>query len=164
MPTRPKIDKVAEAINGLADAIKKLESKLGVLEAKVLEKIEKPGTTQVYNPPTASTQAPETLEKTEPRMPFPKEWRDVIDTVLNVKFDATVKYLDNANFELTIYVPREYSNATKTEWDMNKCDRRIKIMPNHLGAAGVRDYATLVAENLGHEMRTKIGEDRAKII
>ena len=155
MPPK-KEDKVAQAITDLAEAIKGLEKKVDGFGNKV--------TTYTLGEKTTAT-VTETPKLEEPKTtsPFPKEWRDVIDTVLNAKFKADVEYNSGATFTLTIYVPKEYSNASQIEWDTNKADRRVKIMPIHLDVAGVKDYANLVAENLGSEIRAKIAEDRAKL-
>lgn len=165
-PKTVKEDKTAEAIKALAAAIKSLET----VEREHYDSLMKlvGQNYKLVTDNTAPKPVVESITPTEPiepapKNPFPKEWRDIVDTVLNAKFKAEVDYQDGAQFILTIYVPKEYSNAAEREWETYKADRRVKIMPIHLGAQGVKDYAELVAENLGPEIRAKIAEDRAKL-
>lgn len=143
----PKVNEVAEAIKLLVEAIAKLEVKLdNALEVK--------------HEPVAKTEPEPIPEPVKEETPVPLEWRQVVDEVLGKAFGLSVRYIDGAQFELTISVPRQYSNASTREWDMNKADRRIKIMHNYLGAQGIKDYAELVAKNLGTEIMSKVQSDK----
>jgi len=160
-------DPVAGAINQLASAIRQLDKnnrdgfdKLETILVVNTKKAEEP---KVIEPAISDITEEKPMAEGEVDIPFPQEWREVINEVLNAEFGASVKYLSAANFELTINVPREYSNATPKEWEMYKADRRIKIMPNYLGIAGVKEYAELVAKQLGPEIRAKIAEGRSKL-
>jgi len=162
----PKENKTAEALLALASAVKSLET-------KITEKLDginivdiKHQTTSVGVNTTMKTpfEPIENVAPLEPEVPFPQEWRDIIDTVLNAKFKAKVTYLENANFELTVLVPKEYSNCKEAEWKMNgNTDPRVKRIPNYLGPDGVRQYCELIAENLGIEARVRITNDRAQL-
>lgn len=148
----PKVDQTAAAITKLVEAIGLLE-----VEVKSMKDSLKKEPVKIETPTDAPSPV---MTPTKQEMPFPLEWRQAIDDTLNRKFEAAVNYLENGKFELTINVPKEYSNANAREWEMNHADRRIKIIENHLGAAGVRDFCELIAKNLGDEMRAKIKADQ----
>ena len=166
----PKKENLSGALNQLASAIRQLEKKMsdGFAGLKKETKTElnyqsgdlKPG--QAVITTTASEPVLE-VPKPESNVPFPVEWMEIIKEVLNAKFKASVNYLDSASFELTVFVPKEYSNASPQEWIMNKSDRRIKVIPNYEGAQGVRMFVEDIAKQLGQETRAKINDDRAKL-
>lgn len=139
----------ADAIKELAEAIKSLEKKIDESYAikKESEPVDKP--------------VPEVPK--EPETPFPLEWRMAIDEVLSPLFSAKVNYRGDGKFELSIFVPKEYSNARPSDWDINKEDKRFKVTDNALGVVGVRDYASQVAENLGKDIMLKVAEDKMKL-
>ncbi len=163
---KEKTPNIAGALNQLASAIRQLEKKMSdeftVLKQRYpLNEFKTDTTSDGSEKKEEKVEAPLPVEST---IPFPVEWRSVIDEVLNKSFDAKVKYLDSASFELSIFVPKEYSNATKQEWDMYKADPRIKIIPNYQGIQGVRLFVDDIAKQLGDERRIKINDDRAKLI
>lgn len=159
-PGRPKKEKQPSAtdlaIIELSEAIKKLEISVD-RRLKVLEEVQK---TPHPAPQVQPVNSPPAAQSTSATVPF--EWRQVIDDVLSPAFGVAVRYLDGANFELTIDVPQAYSNSTKTEWDTNHHDHRVKIMPNYLGAQGIKDYCELIAKNLGVDIMRKIQDDKTK--
>ena len=138
---------VVFAVNQLADALKALEARLVALEEKAAPQEVKP----------EAEAKPEVKESSDP---IPHEWRQVVSDVLNDKFGVAVKYRGDAQFELTIDVPQEYSNASKGTWDTLHQDRRIMVMGNHMGAQGVRDYTEKVAKNLGPDLMKKVHDDK----
>ena len=158
----PKGKRVAQTkeinLSAMAEAVTSLASAMKALEEKVEKLAPKPDVPHgTGEPPTPSVKPEE--KKTDP---FPLEWRAIINEVLNPKFDATVSYRPDAKFELTIFVPKEYSNAPPAQWDMAHADPRVRIMDNFVGEAGVREYAVKVSENLGHDIMQKVQEDRIK--
>lgn len=96
-------------------------------------------------------------------VPVPQEWRDAISSVLSPSFPAFVRYRPDTNFDLTIIVPKEFSNASKQEIETNGCDRRFRVIPNALGITGVKQYAQLVSENLGRDIMFKVDLDRERL-
>lgn len=147
--TKEDVLKLVDAIEALEKRLLKLENKETVQEVKEQVKVE------------TITKPVENVSQSE--TPVPLEWRQVVEEVLNTKFPIEVKYLDGGLFELTINVPKEYSNAHEFEWQMNKSDRRIKIMNNFLGANGVREYCELISKNLGPDIMRKVQEDKSKV-
>lgn len=152
IPKEKKEDPIAVAITQLAGAISGLEKKLdSALEVK------KPIVEE------AKVEEEQIVEKEqEPEAPFPTKWREIIDEVLSKDFKASVKYLDNSRFELMIMVPKEYSNATPDEWKMYKADRRVVVMENFKGSAGIKEYCEIVAKQLGQEIMYRIHNDKAR--
>ena len=148
--TKERVEGLTEAVEALAEGLKKLEDRLNDVAPQLT--------------PAKVATAPLKAQEPDDSVPVPFSWRQILDTVLNAKFGATVRYLPNAEFELTIVVPPEYSNATPMQIQMSGQDRRVKIMGNYLGEAGVQEYATLVLENLGQEIRAKITDDRARLV
>lgn len=146
-------DSVAEAILSLAEAVSSLEKNLR-------EKIDALKKEEVVVSPINNTATPEP----EPLYPFPKEWRDLIDDTLNPAFKADVNYRPDAHFELSIWVPKEYSNAKPGHWDLVHEDKRFQVISNAMGLTGVREFVEKVAQNLGVDIMKKVGEDRLNLI
>jgi len=161
----PKKETLAGALNQLASAIRQLEKKMsdGFEGLKKETKTELNYQSGDIKPGEAVATITASESKPESNVPLPVEWMEIIKEVLNAKFQASVRYLDTASFELTVFVPKEYSNASPQEWIMNKSDRRIKVIPNYEGAQGVRIFVEDIAKQLGQEIRAKINDDRAKL-
>lgn len=141
----PPSNKTAEAITLLAEAIKGLEQKIDEHFApKKVEKVE--------------VKSEDVVAPGQDSMP--QEYRQIINERLSEKFKAEIKYRSDANFELSIWVPREYSNAPKGHWDLNHEDKRFLVIQNAMGAIGVREWVDKIAENLGPDIRMRIENDR----
>lgn len=93
---------------------------------------------------------------------LPPIYRQVVDEILGPQFAIEVAWRTDGHFELTIDVPKQYSNATGSHWAMYKADKRICVIPNALAENGVRDYAQKVAKNLGEIIINKVREDKTK--
>ena len=93
---------------------------------------------------------------------LPPIYRQVVDEVLGPQFAVDVLWRTDGHFELTVDVPKEYSNATGSHWTMYKVDKRICVIPNALAENGVRDYVQKVAKNLGEIIMNKVREDKVK--
>ena len=108
----------------------------------------------------------ETIVNTAPvesKFPIPVEYRNIVDTVLNKKFEVDLDYSgDSASFNFSILVPKEYSNAGLPHWETYHEDRRTKVIVNALGVNGVRDWATQVYENFNPETKSRITFDRTQ--
>ena len=145
-------DPTAQAIESLAKAIKALEKKVNDLTP------DKPATEKENKVVRNKVQQEEYEETKE----APQIYRDIVNEVLSPKFDARIKYVSGASFEFTVFVPREYSNATEAEWDQHKADRRSKVIQNFEDKQGVRDQMELILKQLGSEIRGKITDDKSK--
>lgn len=150
--------------------IKLLNEKITNLEekfTKILERLETP-TISVETPKIEVKTYPEPIAKVEiqsiSQYPVPMEYREIIDSVLNHKFGIKIDPMsDRPAFMLTIIVPPEYSNLSEAEKKMQVTDIRCKVIGYAEGSNGVRQYAELVAGNLGAEIRAQIIMDRAKL-
>lgn len=162
VPKPKKQDVIAGAIIQLAEAIKGLEKKIDEKLTPVkMASIERPTVPAEAMPgPIVSADAP----AISTGVPFPLEWRQAIDEVLSREFGSKVEYRPDGRFELSIYVPQKFSNAPKGHWDLYKEDLRRKIMDNHLGVQGVRDYAQLISENLGKDIMNKVNDSRSQLV
>lgn len=147
---KTKTDKVADAINLLAEAIKSLEQKI---EEKLTQQAKKE---EVVVPVNTNN------DTGLPSDNFPQEFRTIINERLNHKFKAKVVYRSDGMFELHIFVPKEYSNASEPQWALNKQDLRMKVIENAMGEIGVREWVDKIAENLGQEIMMRVHDDAAK--
>ncbi len=98
------------------------------------------------------------------KYPIPFEYREVINSVLNANFGIQIEPMsDRPAFLFSIVVPELYSNLNDAEKKMYKVDIRSKIISYAEGLNGIRQYAELVANNLGPERRSQIIIDRPKL-
>lgn len=113
--------------------------------------------------PESVVSAPIVENPTNQQFPIPLEYREVIDLILNKKFGIEITYMgDVAAFDLSIMVPREYSNAGEPHWQTNRQDRRSKVIQNAYGSNGVREWAQKVYDNFSNETKAKITFDRGQ--
>lgn len=143
--TKAEVDAVKQDLSRVTDALLTLSGKIEEVLA-----VKKP----------VQSIAPVTSESSATRMPA--SYRQIIDEILSHRFPATVEWRTDGNFELTIDVPAEYSNATASHLSVYKKDMRVKVIPNALAENGVRDYVQAVAKNLGEIIMNKVREDKAK--
>lgn len=155
----PKTDKVSEAITLLAEAIKGLETKVDSLKSPTLTVTTGEQHSTVTVPPFSVSNENSSNDI------FPQQWRQIVNERLNHKFKSSVVYRsDMPCFELSIWVPKEYSNVPKGHWDLNKEDRRMKVIENAMGEIGVREYIDKIAENLGSDIMMRVHEDAQKLV
>lgn len=150
---KASIEDVLAAIGGLTDVVSSLVKSTISANEKAA-------------PVAAPVSAPvaEPLEVKTDKFPVPQEYRLMVETILNKKFDVEIDYIgDIASFQLAILVPRQYSNAAQPHWDTFKEDRRAKVIANALGMNGVREWATKVYENFPNETKSQIVFDRAQL-
>lgn len=155
-PVARREAEILETMSQIMDIVKKLEKRVDEVTAP-----SKPGVQIVASSPASSTSvsgSPSSL------FPIPAEFREVVDTVLNKKFDIQIEYLsDSAAFLFSILVPKEYSNASPAHWQSMHEDRRTRTILNALGANGVREWATKVYENFDPETKSRITFDRSQV-
>lgn len=129
-----------------------LEAEIAALKAQLAEK-------PVETTPEVK---PEIEVKGEaPTMPIPRDYLDGVKTILNQKFTPKIEYsVDAPTFAFSVLVPREYSNATGAHWDMYHEDRRVRVLNNAAGPAGVKEWLKMVYDNLDAEVRARIVAER----
>ncbi len=152
----------------ITQRVKLLDERLTKVEEQIAKIFEKPEITYSQVPKsdsTSTTVAQGVITQAQPttlKYPVPMEYREVISSVLNGNFGLTVEPMpDRPAFMLNIIVPEKYSNMSEDEKKMNKVDLRTRIIGYAEGVNGVRQYAELVANNLGPEIRANIIADRA---
>lgn len=161
-----RIARVESDIEGLKDAINSLaRSVTGAIEGlKAQKEAPTPATLRQTPQPGQVFSATPVVSAQIPTQNYvPPEWRQVVHDILNQKFDVSVEYRTDGQFELVVRVPKEYSNATAEHWNTYKEDRRVKVINNALGTVGVKEYVELISQNLGQEMRTRIAMDRVMV-
>ncbi len=113
----------------------------------------------VTPPPVVEPTAPPTA-----KYPVPSEYREIVDTILNKEFGLEMEPLsDQPAFQVSIIVPKIYSNATDNHFEMYKEDRRSRTIKYSDGSNGVREWADTVLKNLGTEISTKISLAREQV-
>ncbi len=149
---KPKEKPFLQRIKLLDERITTLEEKIKAIEERNI-------------PAATPSVTPEQLFQSKSQNPIPMEYREIIDTVLNHSFGITIDPLpDRPAFMLNIIVPEKYSNMDANEKAVKKVDLRAKIIHYAEGSNGVRQYAELIANNLGPELRANIIADRALLI
>lgn len=144
------IEDVLVAINELTAVVSKFIAQPAPVEIKTVEA-------------TVVAPTPEPVASSN-LLPIPIEYLEARDTILNKRFAMEITYLtDSAGFQLSVLVPKEYSNAAKPHWDMYHEDRRSKVIENAFGTNGVREWLQLVYENFNNEMKSRITSDRALV-
>lgn len=104
--------------------------------------------------------APEFPKETS-QFPVPKDFLESMHTTLNDRFSVEVDYhSDSPQFDLSILVPEEYSNAGKSHWDMYHEDRRTRVINNADGVGGVKQWVEKVYDNFDNETKARITSDR----
>lgn len=93
--------------------------------------------------------------------PVPREYREIVNTILNKSFSIAIEYRPDA-FDFTVIVPEQYSNIPEKDKRLteNFKDWRSKVIPYHLGVQGVTDWVNLIYKNFNSETRAKIMADR----
>jgi len=95
--------------------------------------------------------------------PVPLEYRQLVDNTLNRSFEIEVlPRTDIPAFEFAILVPKKYSNAPQTHWDMYQSDRRSKVISYAEGINGVREWCERVFSNFNQEIKSSIVMDRVQ--
>ena len=163
-----KEDAVADAIFALAEAIKGLEAKLDTVlgQFRLIPPKEIPAqpAPATSNAEVVATTVVEPSQSTPAEYPFPFEWRETINTLLNKAFDAKVNYRGDGHFELSIWVPKQYSNAKPNHWESMHEDLRFAVLQNSLGTVGVKMYIEKIVADLGADIMKKVSDDRLNLI
>ena len=158
-PKAPVVTREEEILGTMQDImkiVKNLEKRVDDVTATVKPSVPIAGSAPASSPSVSGS--PSSL------FPIPAEFREVVDTVLNKKFDIQIEYLsDSASFLFSILVPKEYSNASPAHWQSMHEDRRTRTILNALGANGVREWATKVYDNFDPETKSRITFDRSQI-
>ncbi len=91
--------------------------------------------------PTVQT---ETVRREDTYFPY----RSTVDKYFDPADGFDFK-LDGLGF--TIYVPRKFSNALDTHWDMHHSDKRHKVLESNDIVGGIEAYCELVVNQIGYQ-------------
>lgn len=93
--------------------------------------------------------------------PIPKEYRELVNAILNQKFGINVEYDKVGNgFSYTIVVPDEYSKMTPAEKEMSGVDLRTRFVNYSEGINGVREWTSKVYNSLTPEIKSIVVSER----
>lgn len=131
-----------------------------------LEKLEntinKPITSQIetINEPKLT----EEIKPVEAYSPIPKDWKEMVETVLNKNFEVEIEpHRDAPLTTFTVIVPEKYSQMTPSQREIIKRDIRPKVITNAGGVAEVKEWTEIVYKNLTPEIQAMVVADRSKI-
>ena len=156
METEKKVAKVelASAVAELTKLVHEIKASLDELKAQPVKAREL----------NIAAPAPEPVPE-EPSVPVPLEYRNIVDSVLNSNFGIQIMpHSDRPSFTFAVVVPEEYSNMSGPYKEMYKIDLRPKVISYADGINGVRAWCELVYNNLNPESRSKVTEDRARLV
>ena len=113
------------------------------------------------NTTIATTFVAEALTSSATSNPIPLEYRQIVDDVLNKSFGIEINpRADLPAFEFVVKVPKKYSNAPNSHWEMYKSDNRPRVISYSDGLLGVRQWCEKVFDNFNQDTRTIIVNDR----
>ena len=98
--------------------------------------------------------APAKIETKQDKIPaidtnVPSDFRNIVNELLSPEFGITVEdFTDSTDFAFTIIVPAHLKTISDEDRKNGVVDKRTKRIPRALGANGVREYVTLVRQNL----------------
>ena len=143
-----KMDSMISGLNTVAAALGKL------VELQTVTKIETghfAGTEKdnVGAAVAAATFNPKLDDETYPSDYIPPKFRKIVDDVLSKDFGIQlVDFADRTDFQVSIIVPEKYSSVAKEDRIKGVQDIRSRIIPRALGENGVREWCTLIRNNL----------------
>lgn len=164
-----------ESQEGLKDILKALKDiKRSIKELVEIAKKSAPTTLTVISKPKKEdkvepvaileTKTPEVIT-TGTNYPIPYEYREVVESVLNKEFRLEITPLsDKPAFQLSILVPKKYSNISPNQYDLMHEDRRSRVISFADGINGVRDWAQKVYDNLPQETKSMVVNAREQVM
>lgn len=143
-----KIDQVIGGINVLAAAVGKL------VDMQSSNSAAKEATTassdQKFNPKME--------DSTYPQVYIPPKYRQLVDDILSPEFGISVTdFDDRTDFQIHVIVPEKYSSISPDDRKKGIQDIRSRMIPRSLGENGVREWVTLIRQNL-NKYYTKEGK------
>ena len=101
------------------------------------------------------------IEEMDSKYPVPKEYREIVGTVLNKHFGIQLEPMnDSPAFNLTIVVPERYDTLTPAQREMHVADIRPKVISYADGVNGIRMWVEKVLSSFGVDDRVRIAHDR----
>ena len=102
--------------------------------------------------------------KPESKYPVPTDFREAIESILNKEFKVEVEPLsDQPAFQLSILVPKHYSNMPPSQLNLTGEDRRSRVVSYADGVNGARAWAEKVYDNLPAETKAAIVQARQQV-
>lgn len=143
MPTNKQLE---AKLNDLAEVVEKVKENVDKLTQNAVAEVKEPVKQETAPMPASN-------------IPFPAEYRQIVDEVLNKEFGAEIQY-NALDFAITIIVPEQYQNLSQQEKDAKVQDRRTKIIKYPEGASGVKAWVDMVYGSFNPEMKAKITSNK----
>jgi hypothetical protein len=141
---KPEVD-VTDALNKVAEALVRIESKLEPVSVRKLE-------------------TPVNVNAESHGQPVPHDYRELTNTILNKSFDLDIEYAgDTPTFTFTVLVPEKYSHLSPDYRKMYGGDRRPKVINLAEGLNGVRIWLEKVYQNFDQDTKALIAMDRVQL-
>ncbi len=135
-----KMDQMIQGLNTVAGALNKLFENQPDPKIVVQDKTENS---------SSSKFDPKLDDETYPSNYVPKNFRDVVDTILSPEFGITiVDFDDRTDFQVNIVIPEKYSSVPPSDREKGIQDVRSRMIPRSLGINGVKEWCTLIRKNL----------------
>jgi len=134
-----KIDSVVTSINVMAGAINKL------VELQTDKKV----ATQEKIVDAVKAFDPAIEDETYPNKYIPPKYRAIASQILSPEFGIDVlDFADRTDFQFSVIVPEKFSSVSQDDRAKGVRDIRSRMIPRALGENGVREWCTLIRNNL----------------
>ncbi len=162
-----KVVGVGGPMKEMNETLRRVEGLLTSIEANLKRPLDVPSLSVIDKSEELQTRVadvPSPIQRKEPQFPIPYEYQELKNTLLNKHFEIDIEYIpDQVAMSFSILVPKKYSNAGEMHWGTYKEDRRSKVIPNALGANGVRQWMEQVYNNFNETTKSLITYDRAQL-
>ena len=158
---KEKKEKLPKVDSGIAELSNKMDSVIGGLsivgnalsklvelqtEEKKSNNEDHAGQTQ---PNVTKKFVPKMDDETYPQQYVPPKYRQIVTELLSEEFGITVTdFEDRTDFQVNIVVPEKYSSVSKEDREKGVEDIRSRMIPRALGENGVREWCSLIRQNL----------------
>ena len=135
-----QIGNMMAGINAIAGAVGKL------VELQTAPKL-----STVVAEPTATPEQfnPSIDDETYPNKYIPPKYRQIVTEILSADFGLDITdFDDRTDFQVHIIVPEKYSSVIPEDKKKGVQDIRSRMVPRSLGENGVREWCTLIRQNL----------------
>lgn len=138
-----QVSQMMAGINAIAGAVGKL------VELQTAPK-EVPSSTVTATAEKPQTQFnPKMEDETYPNKYIPPKYRQIVTEILSEEFGLDITdFDDRTDFQVHIIVPEKYSSVIPEDRKKGVQDIRSRMVPRSLGENGVREWCTLIRQNL----------------
>ena len=140
-----KMDQVIGAMNTVGSALAKLVEIQTTNPTEISTTDEK----QTSNKDQKTSFNPTMDDPTYPKKYIPPKYRQIVTELLSEDFELDITdFDDRTDFQVHIIVPERYSSITPEDRKKGVQDIRSRMVPRSLGENGVREWCSLIRQNL----------------